>query len=74
VAAALVIAGLTTRPSNRRVFAPALLLTLAAAVGMAFTLEFAPADILTAAAPFAPVVAALLLLIAIAPAIARRRR
>jgi hypothetical protein len=74
VAAALLIAGLTTRPVNRRVFAPALLLTLAAGVGMAFTLELAPADILTAAAPFAPVVGALLLLIAIAPAIARRRK
>jgi hypothetical protein len=73
LAAALLIAGLLSRPPQRRVFAPALLLTLAAGIGMAFTLELLPADILTAAAPFAPVVGALLLLIALAPAIARRR-
>ncbi len=73
IAAALIIAGLMSRPTNRRVFAPALLLALAAGVGMAFTLELAPADILTAAAPFAPVVGALLLLIAAAPAVTRRR-
>lgn len=74
LAAALVIAGLLSRPPDRRVFAPAFLLALAAGIGMAFTLDLIPADILTAAAPFAPVVGALLLLIAIAPAIVRRRR
>ncbi|MDZ4765533.1 MAG: hypothetical protein SGI73_13360 [Chloroflexota bacterium] len=74
LAVALLLAGLVARPIQRQVFAPALLLALAGGVGLAFTAGYAPSNLLASAAPFAPVVLALLALVWIAPAIVRRRK
>ena len=51
-----------------------IVLALAGGVGLAFTAGYAPSNLLASAAPFAPVVLALLALVWIAPAIVRRRK
>jgi hypothetical protein len=74
LAAALLLAGLLARPIERRAILAAVIVGAGGGVGVAFTAGYAPPDVLSIAAPFAPIVLAVVLLAWIAPALVRRNK
>ncbi len=70
---AAAFSGLLARPLNAKLLAPGALLVLAGVVALSVTLDFLPRDLLTTAAPFAPVVLGVILILWLLPLVFRRR-
>lgn len=68
------LAGLLARPFNPRFLIPGALFIVAGAVGMAVTLNYVPANLLSAGALLAPVVLGIVVLLWLLPLIFRRSR
>ncbi len=73
VGLALVLDGLLARPANTRLIAPGALLVLAGVVGLTVTLDLIPANMMTIAAPLAPVVLIVVVVLWLLPLVFRRR-
>jgi hypothetical protein len=73
VGLALVLDGFLARPANARLIAPGALLVLAGVIGLTMTLGLIPADVLTFAAPLAPVVLIVVVVLWLLPLVFRRR-
>jgi hypothetical protein len=71
---AMVLTGVLARPLNVRLLAPGVLLVVAGVVGLLVTLGILPANLLTTAAPLAPIVGVIVLVLWLLPLAFRRRR
>ena len=70
---AFALTGLFARPTDRRLLLPGMLFLAAAGVNLAVTIGYLPATLLTGAAPYWPVLVALVVVLWLLPALTKRR-